>query len=53
MWDIKTMAGRVLSIVLIGVLVAGSFYFFGNVQAEPQARLALLNPPIDADIGIN
>jgi len=40
------MAGRFLSTALISALVAGSFYFFGDVQAEPQARLALINPPI-------
>lgn len=40
------MAGRFLSTALICALVAGSFYFFGNVQAEPQARLSLINPPI-------
>ncbi|MCO6390736.1 hypothetical protein GTW25_06810 [Aliihoeflea aestuarii] len=47
------MAGKVLSTALLGALVAGSFYFFGSVQAEPQARLALLNPPIEADSSVN
>jgi hypothetical protein len=42
------MAGNILSTALFGALVAGSFYFFGSVQAEPQARLALVNPPIEA-----
>lgn len=41
------MTGKLLSTALLGALVAGSFYFFGNVQAEPQARLALINPPIE------
>jgi hypothetical protein len=40
------MAGRFLSTALISAIVAGSFYFFGDVQADPQARLALINPPI-------
>jgi len=42
------MAGRFISTALIGAIVAGSFYFFGDVQADPQARLALINPPISA-----
>ncbi|MBL0936500.1 MAG: hypothetical protein IBJ07_17275 [Rhizobiaceae bacterium] len=40
------MAGRFLSTALIGAIVAGSFYFFGDVQADPQARLALISPPV-------
>ncbi|MHB2264684.1 hypothetical protein [Aliihoeflea sp. PC F10.4] len=47
------MAGRVLVTALIGALVVGSFYFFGDVQAEPKARLALINPPIEAGIVTN
>lgn len=43
------MTGRILSTALIGALVAGSFYFFGDVQAEPKARLALLNAPVEAE----
>ena len=42
------MAGRFISIALIGALVAGSFYFFGDVQADPMARLAMINPPVAA-----
>lgn len=40
------MAGKLVSTALIGALVVGSFYFFGDVQAQPQAKLALINAPI-------
>ena len=47
------MAGRLLVTALIGAVVAGSFYFFGDVQAEPKARLALINAPIEASTATN
>jgi len=47
------MVSRLLVTALIGALVVGSFYFFGDVQAEPKARLALINPPIEAGTATN
>ncbi len=38
------MAGKFLSTALFGALVAGSFYFFGDVQAQSQAKIALVSP---------
>lgn len=43
------MIEKLFSAAVLASLVVGSFYVFGDVQGDPQARLALIQPVAEAD----